>query len=142
VEVRFIEFMPFQNNNWSQREVVKKAEMMKRITGHFEIRESNPDYNSTSSDHCKVVGYEGSFSFITTLSNPFCASCSRLRISADGKMRNCLFAKSETDLVHVLRTGNNLSEAIEHSVATKEYQWGGQELNCTTVLHEMKLIGG
>lgn len=142
VEVRFIEFMPFQSNNWSQRNVVTKAEMLTAIKRHFELNAcATASSDSTSSQHSKVIGYEGHFSFITTLSDPFCGSCSRLRISADGKMRNCLFAKGETDLLQELQSGT-LVQAIQNSVHNKAFQWGGQELNNNAYLHHMKLIGG
>jgi cyclic pyranopterin phosphate synthase len=74
----------------------------------------------------QVPGYTGTFAFITTMSEHFCGSCNRLRLTADGKIKNCLFGKEELDLLGTLRQGQEVTPLILQSLARKHAALGGQ----------------
>ena len=61
--------------------------------------------------HYMIPGHVGSFAVISTMSSPFCSGCNRMRLTADGKMKNCLFSNSETDLLSALRNGEDVAKA-------------------------------
>jgi len=73
-----------------------------------------------------IAGHAGNFAVISTMSAPFCGSCNRLRLTADGKLKNCLFSKTETDLLGALRRGEDVLPLIHQSVKTKAKALGGQ----------------
>jgi len=73
-----------------------------------------------------VPGHEGSFAIISTMSNPFCSSCNRMRLTADGKLKNCLFSDGETDLLTALRNQEEVTPLIHASIQSKAKQLGGQ----------------
>jgi cyclic pyranopterin phosphate synthase len=73
-----------------------------------------------------VPGFEGTFAVISTMSAPFCEGCNRLRLTADGKMKNCLFSKEETDLLSALRNGEDVSQKIMDCLQLKHASLGGQ----------------
>ena len=74
----------------------------------------------------KPLGHEGTFAVISTMSEPFCSSCNRLRLTADGKMKNCLFSKGEADILNVLRNSEDIEPIIKQCVASKAEALGGQ----------------
>jgi molybdenum cofactor biosynthesis protein A len=125
VHVRFIEFMPFQGNHWQSQKVVTAAQMLEVIRGKYEVEKLEDKVHDTSKKY-KVPGYAGTFAFITTMSEHFCGSCNRLRITADGKIKNCLFGKEELDLLDAIRTGQDVEQLIRLSVSRKHEALGGQ----------------
>lgn len=141
VHVRFIEFMPFRDNHWQNQKLLTSKELLSRAESHFEVVPLENKKHDTSKKF-KVLGYEGTFAFISTMSEPFCGDCNRLRLTADGKMKNCLFSKGEMDLLAALRKGESILELIHSSLAAKEKQWGGQELFGPTENRTMVSIGG
>lgn len=122
--VRFIEFMPFAGNGWGRERVFSYAEMLERIRAVHPIEKLNDDPHSTAKSY-RVPGWQGSFAVISTVTEPFCGSCDRLRLTAEGKMRNCLFARSETDLLTPLRKGEDITPLIEANVRAKHAMLGG-----------------
>jgi cyclic pyranopterin phosphate synthase len=76
-----------------------------------------------------VNGYKGTFAFITTMSNHFCGECNRLRLTADGKMKNCLFGEEEFDLLSALRAGEDVERIIRAGLNRKHAALGGQFTN-------------
>jgi cyclic pyranopterin phosphate synthase len=74
----------------------------------------------------RVIGGKGTFAVISTMSAPFCGDCNRLRLTADGKMKNCLFSKGETDLLGALRLGEDIGLLIDQNVQAKAMALGGQ----------------
>jgi cyclic pyranopterin phosphate synthase len=74
----------------------------------------------------QVPGFAGTFAFITTMSEHFCGSCNRLRLTADGKIKNCLFGKEELDLLGALRKGEEVESIIRLSLSRKHAALGGQ----------------
>lgn len=124
VHVRFIEFMPFAGNKWGRDKVYTYAEMLGRISSTHAIEKIQDDPHSTAKAY-RVKGWLGSFAVISTVTEPFCGSCDRLRLTAEGKMRNCLFAREETDLLSALRSGADVSALIEANVLAKHKMLGG-----------------
>ena len=122
-ELRFIEFMPLENGGtWNRSRVVSGAEVRERIAARWPIE---PD--PFGSAHAPATRYRfkdgaGSVGFIDSISAPFCADCSRLRLTSDGKLRVCLYDPNETDLKTPLRTGasdRTLGRLMEQAVLGK-----------------------
>jgi len=126
IEVRFIEFMPFAGNKWNLESVVSYDEMLEKISSTYSV-EKLPDDKSDTTRKYKVKGHKGSFGFITTITQPFCESCNRLRLTADGKMKNCLFSQTEIDLLASLRAGQDIEQLILSTVYSKKEALGGRQ---------------
>ena len=125
VHVRFIEFMPFNGNHWANNKVFSLQEILFVISRNYNFLPLQTEKNDTAK-HFMIPGHTGSFAVISTMSAPFCSSCNRMRLTADGKMKNCLFSKSETDLLSALRSGEDVVTLIYNNIQTKEKQLGGQ----------------
>lgn len=141
LHVRFIEFMPFSGNKWEDKRLIKSEELQKRARSFFSVEELSRKKHDTSRAF-KVTGFEGTFAFISTMSEPFCGDCNRLRLTADGKIKNCLFSKGELDLLKALRNGEDVQDLILASLKLKEKQWGGQQLFGQVENRSMVSIGG
>jgi cyclic pyranopterin phosphate synthase len=125
VDVRFIEFMPFSGNKWVPEKVVGYKEMLDAIATKYDFIKLEDAVSDTAKKY-KIKKHTGSFAFITTITEPFCGNCNRLRITADGKMKNCLFSKDETNLLTALRNGNDIIPLILANVKNKKQERGGQ----------------
>lgn len=125
IQVRFIEFMPFSGNRWSSNKVFTLQEILHEIGTKYQYEKSADDLNDTSK-HYQVNGHVGNFAVISTMSAPFCSTCNRMRLTADGKMKNCLFSKEETDLLSTLRNGGDILPLIRQSIYSKAGALGGQ----------------
>lgn len=125
LHVRFIEFMPFSGNHWHSNKVVTANEMLEWVRNGYDIVKLKDEPHATAKKY-QVVGFNGTLAFITTMSEHFCGDCNRLRLTADGKMKNCLFGKEELDLLDALRTGRPIVPIIRQSVAQKHAVMGGQ----------------
>lgn len=125
VHVRFIEFMPFPGNHWRPEKLIRYADILSIVNEKFPHIEKLEDGPNDTTRKYTVRGHLGTFAVISTMSEPFCSGCNRLRLTADGKMRNCLFGKTETDLLSALRAGNSLEPLIRESLYGKEFQLGG-----------------
>jgi cyclic pyranopterin phosphate synthase len=125
VQVRFIEFMPFSGNHWTSNQVFTCQEMLERIGSQFafEAIASNPH---DTAKHFQIPGHRGSFAVISTMSNNFCGGCNRIRLTADGKLKNCLFSSSETDLLTPFRQGDDILPLIQQTIRSKHRELGGQ----------------
>jgi len=141
VHIRFIEYMPFSDNDWHREQVMKNSAVLEMISQQFNIHKLHDEAHDTSRKY-KVDGYLGDFGLIGTVSEPFCSGCNRLRLTADGKMRNCLFAQKNTDLLTPLRKGEDVLPLILANVKSKAYQYGGQEMAPEIKNSNMILIGG
>ena len=122
IDVRFIEFMPFNGNQWDWSKGVSLDEILKRTSdhfGHFGFERIDDRPNDTSKNYRLKNGL-GTFAIISSVTNPFCDSCNRIRLTADGKLKNCLFSGSETDLLTALRSGENILPFIASSVQNKK----------------------
>jgi cyclic pyranopterin phosphate synthase len=148
IHVRFIEFMPFLGNMWDSKKVVPSNEILKTVGDKYDIIKLTDHPNSTSKLY-RANGYKGTFGVITAVTDSFCGSCNRLRLAADGKLRNCLFSKDETDLLSSLRKGKCIHKLIKSSVMKKDFQRGGlpdfttfKERQLKNLEHSMVKIGG
>lgn len=144
--IKFIEFMPFKGNKWDWSKGVGKLEILDLISKRFgNIEELKNPRHSTSSNF-KVNGHVGSFAIVSTITNPFCDECNRIRVTADGKMMNCLFANSETDLLTPLRNGEEMENIIINAIKTKKYSRDGMDVKMDADHYEknrsMISIGG
>lgn len=125
LHVRFIEFMPFTGNLWNKEKVLTAAKMLEMVKERFEVAKLKDAPNDTAKAF-QVPGFLGTFAFITTMSKHFCNTCNRMRITADGKMKNCLFGKEELDILGTLRAGKDIEPLIRLSVWNKHAALGGQ----------------
>lgn len=125
IEIRFIEFMPFAGNKWSSNQVFTLHEVLSEIATKYDALPVAPEANDTSKRYM-IPGHVGSFAVISTMSAPFCDTCNRMRLTADGKLKNCLFSKSETDLLGALRSGQEVLPLIHESIQSKAKALGGQ----------------
>jgi GTP 3',8-cyclase len=125
VHVRFIEFMPFEGNKWTSNKVFTWKEMLQVIEEKYSFVPLKNDVHDTAKAYI-VPGHKGTFAVISTMSAPFCSGCNRMRLTADGKMKNCLFSGEETDLLSALREGKDVSALIHESIFNKKKELGGQ----------------
>lgn len=129
VRVRFIEFMPFDGNKWDWGKGISLQEVLGTVgdrfgTGNIERLTDGPH---DTAKHYRIKGNKGSFAVISTVTNPFCDSCNRLRLTADGRLKNCLFSGTETDLLTAFRKGEDITGPILDSVFHKKKARGGME---------------
>lgn len=125
VQVRFIEFMPFDGNRWTSNQVFTWSDMLAEIEKKYTPIRLNDGIHDTDKKY-KIEGHKGSFSVISTMSSPFCSGCNRMRLTADGKMKNCLFSDKETDLLTALRNKEDILPLIQESIHSKAKELGGQ----------------
>ena len=121
VVFRFIEFMPFNGNQWSREKIISFNEIMRKIKKAYpsnQIIRTKDAPNDTSKNYA-IKDYRGSFAIISTVTNPFCDSCNRIRLTADGKLKNCLFSKNESDLLTAFRKKEDLEEIIAKNINNK-----------------------
>lgn len=129
IEVRFIEFMPFQGNNWKTERMFTYKEMLKLVTNRYPklVRLSNTIDNVSKvyKDNSMI----GTIGFISSISDNFCSTCNRLRLTADGHLKVCLFGREEISLKDLIRNGANDDEVvkcIESSLKRKKKQHAGK----------------
>lgn len=146
-EIRFIEFMPLDADNaWERDKVLFAHEIIEKLSREImplvPCADQNPHAPATEFEFADGVGRIG---LIASVSQPFCLSCDRFRITADGKLRNCLFSLEETDVKAMLRSGCDdepIAAAIRASVAAKKE---GHEINTARFIQParpMHSIGG
>ncbi|MBI2966593.1 MAG: GTP 3',8-cyclase MoaA [Bacteroidetes bacterium] len=142
VHVRFIEYMPFAGNNWDYWKVVGLNEILESIKRKYKVVKLDEPKNSTAKKF-QVKGHKGTFAVISTVTKPFCSDCNRLRLTVDGKMRNCLFATMETDLLNALRQGKDIRPLIIAGLRDKKKERGGHtEMSALLNNRKMVEIGG
>jgi GTP 3',8-cyclase len=145
VTVRFIEFMPLDaSDSWSANRVVPGAEIVAAIDEAFPLVVVE-DRGSSPASRYRYQDGAGEIGVISSVSEPFCGACDRIRLTAEGQVRNCLFAIEETDLRPLLRGGgsdDDLAAALSANVARK---WAGHAINQVTFIRparSMSQIGG
>ncbi|TGZ51093.1 molybdenum cofactor biosynthesis protein 1 isoform X1 [Temnothorax longispinosus] len=126
IDVRFIEYMPFQGNEWKENKMVPFDEMKTIIREKYPDFRALPNQPNDTSKAYHVPGFVGQVGFITSMSQHFCDSCNRLRITADGNLKVCLFeGKGEVSLRDALRNGASedaLKDLIRGAVSRKKKQ--------------------
>jgi cyclic pyranopterin phosphate synthase len=147
LEMRFIEYMPLDaGDGWERAKVLLADEILARLAEGIGPLSPAPDRDprAPAQDYAFDDGL-GRVGLIASVSRPFCVSCNRVRLTADGKVRNCLFALEETDVRAILRGGgtdDDLRRALQASVASK---WEGHEINTARFIKPGRLmhsIGG
>lgn len=129
VTVRFIEFMPFDGNRWDLSKMVSQNAILDRVHNSFvndKILRLKDAANDTSKNY-KIKEYQGSFAIISSVTNPFCDSCNRIRLTANGCLKNCLFSADELDLLTPLRDGKPIENIIENAMRLKAKIRGGMD---------------
>ncbi|XP_059838782.1 molybdenum cofactor biosynthesis protein 1 isoform X1 [Hypanus sabinus] len=113
LDVRFIEYMPFDGNKWNFKKMVSYQEMLSTIKQKWPELQKLPLEDSGTAKAYKVPDFQGQIGFITSMSEHFCGSCNRLRLTADGSLKVCLFGNTEVSLRDVLRSGATEAEMLE-----------------------------
>jgi cyclic pyranopterin phosphate synthase len=145
LELRFIEYMPIGAEAWEREKVYFAHEILEQLGREFGPLVPAADGDPRAPAQQWVYQDGGRVGIIASVSRPFCMSCNRVRLTADGKLRNCLFALTEVDVKQHLRHTHDdaaLAEAILRNVADK---WEGHEINTARFvkpLRTMHAIGG
>ena len=124
LHVRFIEFMPFNGNQWDMSKIVSYADLLSGISSEFEFDPLQGELEDTA-NRFQVKGGAGTFGIIGTVTHPFCSGCNRIRLTADGKLKNCLFDTTEADLLTPLRAGKDIRELVHAHFYKKHFKYGG-----------------
>jgi cyclic pyranopterin phosphate synthase len=144
-EVRFIEFMPLDaDRSWTREQVLTGAEIRAAVHAVFPL-EPEPREPSATARTYRFADGHGRLGFINPVSEPFCADCDRIRLTADGKLRTCLFSLNETDLRAPLRAGatdDDLEQIVRDAVWRKELKHHVNERGFIQPARTMSAIGG
>jgi cyclic pyranopterin phosphate synthase len=144
-EVRFIEFMPLDADHaWSPEQVLTGAEIRAAIDEVFPLEPERREPHATARVYRFADG-QGKIGFINPVSEPFCADCNRIRLTADGRLRTCLFSLNETDLRAPLRAGaddRELERIVRDAVWRKELKHHVGEPGFIQPDRTMSAIGG
>lgn len=107
IEVRFIEYMPFDGNKWNKDKMFSYADMLAVIREKYPQLEKVADHKNDTSKTYRVPGFQGRIGFVTSMTHNFCGTCNRLRITADGSLKVCLFGNAEVSLRDIVRRANH-----------------------------------
>lgn len=118
IEIRFIEYMPFDGNKWSKGKMFSYEEMLEHIRERYPTLEKVRDHKNDTSKTWHIPGFAGRLGFITSMTHNFCGTCNRLRITSDGNLKVCLFGNAEVSLRDILRKVNNGEPIDEEALAT------------------------
>ncbi|KAG6332069.1 hypothetical protein ID866_7023 [Astraeus odoratus] len=143
--VRFIEFMPFTGNKWDRAKMVPSVELLALIKEKHPTIEPVQTMSNDTARSWKIPGYRGGIGFISSMSDHFCSSCNRLRITADGQIKVCLFDAKEISLRDAIRHGaddDELLQIIRSAVWGKKEKHAGMDNIDTKSNRPMILIGG
>ncbi len=142
--VRFIEFMPLDADEiWTNDQVMTQTEILNCLSGEFDLVPL--ERTSAPATRWRYADGTGEIGIVASVSQSFCESCDRVRITADGQFRNCLFATEETDVRALLRSGasdDDIADALQRSVTSK---WAGHSINQVHFIRprrSMSEIGG
>jgi cyclic pyranopterin phosphate synthase len=146
LQMRFIEYMPIGADHWERGKVYFAHEILEQLECEVAPLVPVEDYDPRApAMEFRYTDGGGRVGIIASISRPFCMSCNRIRLTADGKVRNCLFALDEVDVKQLLRTGApdaDIAEVIRRNIAAK---WEGHEINTSRFikpLRTMHAIGG
>jgi len=129
LQIRFIEFMPFDGNKWNFEKLVSLEDILKEVYSHYDVKSfvRLKDAPNDTAKNYQIKNYQGSFAVISSVTNPFCDSCNRIRLTANGQLKNCLFSTSESDLLTPLREGKSIAPVIQKAVLAKKKIRSGME---------------
>lgn len=111
--------------NGIEKKVITLEEILNEAKSKYDFSPIERLPHETAKNY-QVPGHKGTFAVISTMSAPFCGDCNRMRLTADGKMKNCLFSTSETDLLTTYRNGDDVTALIHENIASKKQSLGGQ----------------
>ena len=150
VIIRFIEYMDVGNlNQWKLNETVGSNEIIKKLSEKWQLDPLDKNYEGETAQRYQISGSETEIGLISSVTKPFCGSCTRARLSSDGKLYNCLFASEGKDIRSWVRDGRS-DEYIKNELASiwkarrdrySELRYSG-EINNTDEKVEMYYIGG
>jgi cyclic pyranopterin phosphate synthase len=144
-EVRFIEFMPLDADRaWDITQVLTGAEILAVVREHWALEPLDREAGATATTWRFADG-AGTLGFVNPVSEPFCGDCDRIRITADGRLRTCLFSHNETDLLGPLRAGatdDDLEQIVRDAVWRKELKHHVNEPGFVQPARTMSAIGG
>ncbi len=144
VEVRFLEFMPFDGNRWDARRMVSYQQMLALVRRFYPLERLLDQPDAVSKTY-RVPGFRGTVGFITSMTDNFCEGCNRLRITADGNLKVCLFGSAEVSLRDLMRGGaadETLLQVISRAVGRKRARHAGMHNLATMANRPMIMIGG
>ncbi|MDQ6786877.1 MAG: GTP 3',8-cyclase MoaA [Acidobacteriota bacterium] len=147
VSVRFIEFMPLDSGHeWRREQVVSGREIYRKINGHFPLKLKEKSRGAeTAWKYAFADGAAGEIGIVAPVTEMFCGACSRIRLTADGQIRTCLFSTEEYNLRDVLRSGATRAEIIEFiraAVLKKEARHSINDEKFAPASRSMSFIGG
>jgi len=145
IEVRFIEYMPFDGNKWELGKVISYQEIIDLIKlKHPSLKQMKHKYGETSKIFT-ASGFQGRLGFITSMTNDFCGDCTRLRITSDGNLKVCLFGNDEVSIRDLIRNGTEEREILDvigKAVKNKKEKHAGLDDLPKMTNRPMILIGG
>lgn len=145
-QLRFIEQMPLDAQHaWQRSNMVTQTEILDRLAERFTLSPTAQDRGSSPAQTWLVDGGPATVGVIASVSQPFCGACDRLRLTADGQLRSCLFARTEDDLRTPLRSGASDDDLAEHMLALVASKKAGHGIDDPTFLQParpMSAIGG
>ena len=145
VEVRFIEFMALDaTGHWANDRVVGQDEIVERIAEVFPL-EQMPARGAAPADRWRYLDGAGTVGVIPSVTKPFCGDCDRVRLTAEGQFRTCLFATDEFDLREIMRSGGDDDALAERIIAAVGTKWAGHQINRVEFIRpnrSMSQIGG
>ena len=146
VVMRFIEFMPLDaDRHWSRSLVVPAAEVLQRIHSRWPLEQIPHDHSETARKYRFADGAPGEIGLIAPVTQAFCGACSRIRLTADGKLRTCLFSKDDHDMRSMLRgnaTDQEIAQWVKSIVMEKEEGHRINEPGFIPPSRTMVFIGG
>ncbi len=147
LEARFIEYMPFDGNKWSEKKMMTFQEMLAVIRQKYPDVQKVKDHPNDTSKTYQVPGFAGRIGFITSMTENFCGSCNRLRITSDGNLKVCLFGNSEVSLRDIMREANDgkpidqeAMEAIKQIEMDRRQSMAGGTGSLEVSPHEARLL--
>ncbi|MEI8280883.1 MAG: GTP 3',8-cyclase MoaA [Armatimonadota bacterium] len=124
IQVRFIEFMPFGGNLWKPERVIGYAAMKEVLESQFVLNRLPGEISDVAKEFW-IEGFQGTVGFVTSVTDSFCEGCNRIRMSADGRLKTCLFLPNQTSLRDMVRSNasdEDIANAIRADLSTK---WAG-----------------
>lgn len=147
IDVRFIEFMPFADNNWNTEKLFAHKQILNILQSNFLLHKLTHDNINGPAHHYQIKNAKSKLGLISSVTNPFCNSCNRIRVTSDGKIKSCLFGVNEIDLKEAINNGLDISQLVLFSLSKKSLQHGGSKnLSSNSGYHintrNMYAIGG
>lgn len=145
IDVRFIEYMPFDGNKWSTKKMVPYKQILAEIKKEHPNIYKLPAKPGDTARLYKIPGFQGVIGFITSMTNDFCSTCTRLRLTCDGNLKVCLFGNEEVSLRDMMRSGasdHEILQEIGKAVKKKREKHAGLNDLKNMPNRPMVLIGG